>query len=172
MGVMLLSLVQAMKKIIAPLLAVAVLCSVMLHGQSNNSASKQPAEWSLSLKTDGAPWTKKFEVKLNQTGALVVAEENPEKMPGPTMSKVTVNLSAKDVQGTYDQALKAFRDFRFAEEAVERADGTNLTLRLSSNGRVLVMQFFHLGNPEDESPEVAKLLSLINKHLPKEHQIY
>lgn len=153
-------------------LALILFCSVLAHGQVNNPASKNPAEWSLSLKTGGAPWTKKFEVELNQAGKLLVTEQNPDKTPDKTISKINVNLSAKDTLEVYEHALKAFREFRFAAENAERADGTNLTLRLSSYGRVLVMQFFHIGQMEEENPNVAKVLSLINKHLSQEHQVY
>ena len=36
----------------------------------------------------------------------------------------------------------------------------------------LSMQVSHLDTVENEIPEVGKLLALLNKHLPKEHQIY
>ena len=93
-------------------------------------------------------------------------------MPGETRAKLTVSLPAKDAQEIYEHALKAFREFRFPEERIERNDGTNLTLRLMTYDRTLEMQFFHIGRPEEESPEVAKVLSLINKRLPQEHQVY
>ena len=160
-----------MKKTLAAL-ALIVICSVMSNGQAKNPAPKQPAEWSLSLKTGGAPWEKKFEVALNQAGSLLVTEEDPRKMPNDTTSKLTIKLPAKDAQEIYEHTLKAFREFRFAADKVERADGTNLTLQLSANGRVLIMQFFHIGQTEEESVEVASVLSLVNKHLPKEHQVY
>jgi len=169
--VILFPLMKLMKKT-ASALALIVVCSVMLHGQAKNSVAKQPAEWSLSLKTGGAPWEKKFEVELNQAGSLVVTEQDPQKMPDDTTWKLAITVPAKDAQEIYEQTLKAFREFRFAEEKVERADGTNLTLRLSANGRVLIMQFFHLGQTEEESVEVARVLSLVNKHLAKEHQVY
>ena len=163
--------VKLMKKTAAALVLV-VICSSILHGQRKGPGSKQPVEWSFSLNTGGAPWYKKIKVELNRIGNLVVTEDNPEKMPGETISKFTVKLPAKDAQEIYDHTLKAFRGFRFAEEKDERADGTNLSLRLTENGRLRVMQFSHVGQIEEESLEVARVLLLINKHLSKDHQVY
>lgn len=153
-----------------PMLALLALCSAFVLGQGQ--ASKQPAEWSLWLETGGAPFEKKFEVELNHSGKLLVKEQDPGGAPDNRISNITRNLSQQDAHEIYTQALRAFREFRFAEEDVKRHDGTNLTLRLKAFDRVLVMQFFHMGQTEEESLEVAKVLSLINKHLPQEHQVY
>jgi hypothetical protein len=169
--VMLFPLMKLMKKTVSALLLI-VICLLVLHGQGKSPASKQPVEWSFSLNTGGAPWYKKFNVELNQIGNLVVIEDDPDKMPNPTISKVTIKLSVNDAQEIYEQTLKAFREFRSKEKKEERADGTNLRLQLSANGRVQVMQFSHIGQIEEESTEVAKVLLLINKHLSKEHQVY
>jgi hypothetical protein len=169
--VMLFPLVKLMKKTTSAL-ALIVICSLVLHGQGKAPASKQPVEWSFSLNTGGAPWYKKFNVELSQIGNLVVIEDDPEQMPNPTISKVTIKPSVKDAQDIYEQTLKAFREFRSKEKKEERADGTNLLLQLSANGRVQVMQFSHISQIEEESMEAAKVLVLINKHLPKDHQVY
>ena len=161
---------EAMKKIAALMLIAA--CSVILHGQGKTSAPKPPAKWSLSIKTGGAPWEKKFAVELNQSGSLVINEEKPGTTRDDQRSKFTVNLTSTETQQIYEQVLKAFRDVRFAEKQGEVADGTNLTLQLSANGKLLVMQFFHVGQIQDESPEIAAVLSLINKRLPAEHRVY
>jgi len=147
-----------------------LLCAAVGFGQDKPSGT--PAEWSLHLKTGGAPWTKQFEVELEQTGKLILTEHNPERAPNSQASKLNVTLSAKDARQIYEQALKAFREFRFEEEEVRRHDGTNLTLRLKAYERVLVMQFFHLGQAAEECPEVAAVLSLINRHLPPGQQVY
>lgn len=164
-------MVKIMKKITAAL-ALIIFCSTLLHGQINSPLPKQPAEWSLSLKTGGAPWEKKFEVELNHAGQLTIVEQNPDKMPGDITSKFTVNLTAKAAQEIYEQTLKAFREFRFLEKPNETRDGTDLRLQLSAYGRALVMQFFNIGQTEGELPNVGKVLSLINKHLPREHHVY
>ena len=159
----------ATKKIAALMLLAA--CSVVLQGQTKSSIPKSPASWSLTLKTGGAPWYKKFVVELNQSGSLVVNEEDPAKMPADPKSKRTVNLTPAQTQQIYEQALKAFREFRFGGEEGRR-DGTNLTLQLSANGKFLEMQLFHISPIDDESVEINALLSLINKHLPTEHHVY
>jgi hypothetical protein len=168
-GVMLLPLSKNMKcrKL---MLAVLALCAAFTLGQGQ--APKQPAEWSLRLETGGAPFEKKFEVDLNQSGKLVMKEEDPGGAPGERAWGITRDVPPKDARKIYDQVLRAFREFRFADEDVKRHDGTNLTLRLRAYGRVLVMQFFHMGRAEEECPEVGKVLSLINKHLPQEHHVY
>lgn len=158
-------------KIIA-VLTLIFACSVILQAQRKTSVPEHPDKWSLSLKTGGAPWEKKFVVELNQSGNLIVVEEDAVKMPADTTSKLTATLTATEAHEVYEQVLKAFREFRFPKEEVKLADGTNLTLQLSANGRVLVMQFFHIAKTEDESVEVATVLRLINKHLPAEHQVY
>jgi hypothetical protein len=168
--VMLFPLIKTMTRVV-PAFGLTILCAGVLYGQVNRPDLK-PSGWSLYLKTEGAPFTKKFEVELNQTGTLLLSETDPQKLPKETTSKLTVNLAPKDAQEIYEQALKAFREFRFAEENIQSHDGTNLTLRLVCNGRALTMQFFHIGQPEDENVDVAKVLKLINKHLSEEHQIY
>jgi hypothetical protein len=161
----------AITKVVAAF-ALTILCAADFYGQVSRPYSKQNSEWLLYLKTEGAPWTKKFEVDLNQRGTLVLTETDPQRLPKETTSKLTVNLASKDAQEIYEQAWKTFREFRFAEEDGQRPDGTNLTLRLLRNGRMLEMKFFHFGQAEEESVELAKVLSLINKHLSQEHKIY
>lgn len=134
--------------------------------------SLQRTEWTLFLKTGGAPWEKKFELTLDNTGALTLTEDDSSKMPEPTTSKVVLKLPTNDTQAIYEQALKAIREFQFPKKTQELADGTNLTLQLTVHRRALTIQIWHLGLTEEELPEVAKLLVLLNKHLPKEHQVY
>jgi hypothetical protein len=169
-GVMLFLLTKLMKKTTAALTFI-VFCIVLAHGQVSVVPGKQPAEWSLSLKTGGAPWEKKFEVELNQSGNLTVTEQDPEKTPNDPVTKLKANLSTKDAQEIYEQTLRALLGFRFPDTDAKIQDGTTLTLKLSANGRGL-MAFYHVGMTEEEIPEVARVLTLINKHLPKEHQVY
>lgn len=152
------------------MLVLLAACSAIVLGQGQTP--KRPAEWSLRLETGGAPFEKKFEVELNQSGKLVMKEDDPGGMAGERAWGIAREIPPKDAAEIYDQVLMAFREFRFTEEDVKRHDGTNLTLRLRAHARVLVMQFFHLGRVEEESPEVGKALSLINKHLPPEHHVY
>jgi|SRR6185503_1071685 len=160
---------EAIRKIAA--LALIAACSVMLQAQSKTSVPKQPVNWSLSLTTGGAPWEKKFVVELNHSGSLVVNEEDPHRTPNDSRSKRTVNLTLTEAHQIYEQVLKAFREFRFDQGQVDVADGTNLTLQLSANRKVLTMQLFHIG-ADDEYVEIAAVFSLINKHLPSEHRVY
>jgi hypothetical protein len=141
------------------------------------------SDWFLFLKTDGAPWEKKFEVTLDQTGSLNVIVQDPEKKDAAAPAKVAVKLFAKDAREIYDQAMKAFHEFRFPEEV---ADGMTLTLRITtrhtsfnvsarapqsvSAPATLSMQIFHVG--QQDIPEVDKLFALLNQHLAKEYQIY
>ena len=152
-------------------LTLILLCSGLAHGQVNVVSNNQPAEWSLALKTGGAPWEKKFEVELNQSGNLAVTEHNPDKTPNDPVTRLKANLSTKDAREIYEQALKALLGFRFPARMPDIRDGTILTLQLSGNGRGL-MATYHIAIAEEEIPEVAKVLALINKHLPKEHQVY
>ena len=155
----------------AAALALLLLCSVAACGQALKSAAAPPSEWTLSLKSGGAPWVKRFEVGLNQSGKLAVTEHDPAKSPGDPVTKLSVNLPAGDVREIYEQAWRALREFSFPDNPDEVADGTSLTLLLSANGRSLEADY-HLGHIETEAPEVARLLALINKHLPEEHQVY
>jgi hypothetical protein len=168
-GVMLLPLVK-LKECHRCIVALFILCLASALGQAQ--ASKQASEWSLRLETGGARFEKKFEVELHQSGRLLVKEQGPGGAPDNAAMNITRDLSQKEAQEIYTQALRAFREFRFAEEDIKRHDGTNLTLRLKANERVLVMQFFHVGQVKEESPEAAKVLSLINKYLPQGHQAY
>ena len=100
-----------------------------------------------------------------------MTENEPLKMPKNTITNLTVDLSAKLSREIYEQALKAFEEPR-AERKVKLHDGTNLTFQLTENGNERVIRFFHIGLIQDESQAIAKVLSLINKLLPKEHQVY
>jgi hypothetical protein len=159
-----------MKKITTAL-AFILFCIVLAHGQVRVAPTAQPAEWLLSLKTGGAPWEKKFEVELNQAGSLTVTEQDPNKTPKGPVTKLKADLSTKDAQEIYEQALRALLQFRFPEEDAKIRDGTSLSLTLSANDRALTA-FYHVGTTQEEIPEVAKVLTLINQHLPKEHQVY
>jgi uncharacterized membrane protein len=136
-----------------------------------NVAGAQPPEWTLVVETRGAPWEAKFQVTLNHTGALSVIEDDPIKKPASTISKLAVNLSPGDIQAAYEQALKAFREFQLTKDTEVR-DGTDLTMSLTVKKRRLTMQVFNFGLAEEDLPEVAKLLTLLNKYLPEEHHIY
>jgi hypothetical protein len=135
-----------------------------------NAASAQRPEWSLLLKTGGAPWEMKFEVTLDYTGALSVIENDSGKIPAST-SKLSVNLSPTDTQAVYEQALKAFREFELTKDT-EVPDGSDLTMTLTVKKRRLTMQVFNFSQAEEDLPEVAKLLALLNKHIPKEHHVF
>lgn len=138
----------------------------------NAASAQKKSEWTLLVKTGGAPWEKKFEVTLSHTGALSVTEDDPHKMPATTITKLAVNLSPSDTQAVYEQALKALREFEFPKDTEYRPDGTNLTVSLTVQRRTLSMQVSNLGIIEEEIPEVGKLLTLLNKHMPKERPIY
>jgi hypothetical protein len=151
-----------------PILVLILLCLSL--GIGHAGTSKQPAEWTLYLKTGGIPFpnTKQFEVNLDYTGKLLITEQNADNQT----LKVERNIPSKDAQVIYEQALKTFRDFRFAEENEKRYDGTDVTLRLKVYYRVLEMQLFNVPRLEEENANVTRLISLINKHLPEEHQVY
>jgi protoporphyrinogen oxidase len=53
----------------------------------------------------------------------------------------------------------------------ELRDGTWMTVKLTKPSEVMMVSF-HIALIQEEAPNVAKLLSLINKYLPAEHQVY
>ena len=139
-------------------------------GSASNGASNQPAQWSLSVTCGGAPFEKKFKVELNQTGLLSVIEEDPARLPNDTITKLTAKLPAKDLQEIYQRTLLVFERLG-GQEKNEVVDGSWINVELVTGGRTLA-RGYHVGQTEEEAPEVAKLFALINKHLPKEHHIY
>jgi hypothetical protein len=145
----------------------AVLTCILLL---SNVARAQRPEWTLLLKTSGAPWETKFEVSLDHTGALSVIENDAGQIPAST-SKLALSLSPSDTQAVYEQVLKAFREFQLTKDTEVR-DGTDLTMSLTVKKRTLTMQVFNFGQAEEDLPEVAKVFALLNKHIPKEHHIY
>ena len=152
--------------------AIAVIAFVvlLLSTSSSSPAYGQPKEWALSVTSGGAPWEKRFVVEMNHTGLLSVAEEDRSKLPNDPRSKLTVQLSAKEVKEIYDQALRALFTTP-PRRPYEIADGTMIQVKLEAPGRAS-MRGFHVGVTEEEAPQVAKLFALINKHLPTEHHIY
>ena len=78
--VMLFPLIGHQKSIVVAL-GLMALCAAISYGQTITPSTTQPGGWSLYLKTEGAPWTKKFEIELAQTGILLVTETDPERSP-------------------------------------------------------------------------------------------
>jgi hypothetical protein len=147
-----------------------ILAIILLSGLIANAQSSQPSRWNLTVTSGGAPWEKRFTVEFDQTGLLSATEEEPLKRPNDSVTKLTANLSKKDVQAIYLQALRAI----FAPRPIrsyEIADGTVIHVKLTADGRAS-LRGYHVGLTEEEAPEAAKLFGLINKHLPKEHHIY
>lgn len=156
-----------MKRAITALLIFA--CVVLgLHAQTN-AQPRPPAEWSLWIKSGGAPWEKKFEVQLDQSGSLDVVEEDKTKIPNDPITKLTRKIPATELRQIYAQALVSVQNPPKSNE--ELRDGTWMTVKLTSRTKVSMVSF-HIGLLQEEAPNVAKLLSLINKHLPAEHQVY
>ena len=144
-----------------------VIFGAAAYGQSN-----QPGEWLLSLKSGGVPWEKKFKVELNQAGLLSVVEEDPNKIPNNPVTKLTIKLTSKDVQEIHQQALSVLLEpVSNLPKKDEIVDGTVINLELVTPGRSLA-RGYHLGLIQEEAPALAKLLELINKYVPKEHQIF
>ena len=98
-GVMLLSLLKLMRNY-KSILALILIISAIGFGYAG--ASKESAEWSLYLKTGGIPFpnTKQFEVKLDYSGKLLVAEQDENNKT----TRIERNIPAKDAQEIYEQA--------------------------------------------------------------------
>lgn len=141
---------------------------LVLHSQTN-AQPRPPAEWSLWIKSWGAPWEKKFEVQLDQSGSLQVVEEDSIKIPNDPITKLTRNIPAEDLRQIYAQALVSVQNPPKSHEGLQ--DGTWMNVKLTTGTQVTLISF-HIGLIPEEAPKVAKLLSLINKYLPAEHQVY
>ncbi len=148
-------------------LLVFVCCVLVSQGHTTNDEPQQPAEWILSIKSWGAPWEKKFDVQLDQSGSLSFVEEDSLQLPKDPVTKLTRKISEKDLGQIYQQALLSMQNLR----TKDLADGTWITLKLTDDRKVMTASY-HVGQLQEEAPEVAKLFALINKHLPKEHQVY
>ncbi|HSE32592.1 MAG TPA: hypothetical protein VLA93_13550 [Pyrinomonadaceae bacterium] len=140
----------------------------VLHAQTSEQPPP-PAEWSLSIKSGGAPWEKKFEVQLDQSGSLQVVEEDKSRLPNEPITKLARKIPVNDLKQIYAQAWVSVQNAPKSNE--ELRDGTWMTVKLTSGAKATVISF-HIGLIQEEAPYVAKLLSLINKHLPAEHQLY
>ena len=156
-----------MKRAITALLILAFVV-LGLHAKTNEQP-RPPAEWSLWIKSWGAPWEKKFEVQLDQAGSLEVVEEDKSKIPNDPITKLTRKIPANELRQIYAQALVSVQNPPKSNEQLR--DGTWMTVKLTSPAKVSMVSF-HIGLIQEEAPNVARLLSLINKHLPPEHQVY
>jgi hypothetical protein len=139
-----------------------------LHGQTNSQPTP-PDEWSLWFNSWGAQWEKKFEVLLDQSGSLDVVEEDSSKLPNNTITKLKRKIPPNDLKQIYAQALVAVQDLPKSGDEVR--DGSWMRLKLTSGAKVTTVSF-HTGVLQEQAPDYAKLLSLINKHLPEEHHVY
>ncbi|HEX8651565.1 MAG TPA: hypothetical protein VF708_12055 [Pyrinomonadaceae bacterium] len=164
-------MLKAMKMHIL-ILAIVTLCSVSVFGQTQSSNPKAPDEWEMYLNTGGAPWEKQFQVRLDQSGQLTVIEQDPRRSSGPATKTFPVKISEGEAQEIYGLTLEALRKFHFAERHYEAFDGTNLVIGLRIYDTTLEGSFFHLMYVEEAGSEIARIVSLINKHLPKEHLVY
>ena len=142
---------------------------VLVLDAQTNKQPRPPAEWSLWIKSWGAPWEKKFEVQLDQFGSLEVVEEDKSKIPNDPITKLNRKIPANELRQIYAQALVSVQNPPKSNE--ELRDGTWMTVKLTSPAKVMMVSF-HIGVIQEEAPNVAKLLSLINKNLPAEHQVY
>ena len=183
----------------ATVIALVLLLSVALYGQGRNRVPKLPAEWSLYLKDSGAPWENFSEVELDHTGTLVLIQHdaskenrirvlkpvkipdnstaetrsetlpNNETTPDDGVTKNTIKLSASEAREIYVQAWRACRAFRLVDKKGAIAEGLDLTLRLTTGDSVLMIEVRHIAEIEKESPELNRLLGLIDKQLSKKH---
>jgi hypothetical protein len=159
-----------MTKQMAIVLMSVIVCAVPLTGSRQ---SNQSSEWFLKLKSGGAPGEKKFTVDLNQAGLLSVVEEDPIKLPKDPVTELTVNLTSKDLEEIYKQAVLVLSEPvpNPRKKDDETIDGTWINLELATHGRS-VARGYHVALIQEEVPVLAKLLELINKHVPKDHQVY
>lgn len=157
-----------MTKKMATLLMLVIVCAAPLSAYRQ---STQLVEWLLTLNSGGTPWDKKFKVQLNQEGMLSVVEEDPNKIPNDPVTKLSAKLPNKDLQEIYDYALAVLTEPVRNLPNDKIYDGTVIKLELVTLRRSLARSY-HLGVVEEEAPALAKLLELINKHVPKDHQIF
>jgi len=141
---------------------------LVLHAQTSEHPTP-PSEWSLWIKSWGAPWEKKFEVQLDQSGSLHVVEEDKTRIPNDPVTKLTRKIPAGELRQIYEQALNSAQNPPKSHDEIR--DGTWMSVKLTSGAKVTEVSF-HIGVVQEQAPNIAKLLSLINKHLPAEHQVY
>jgi hypothetical protein len=156
-----------MKRAVTVLLILAF-CVLVMHGQTN-AQTRPPAEWSLWIKSWGAPWEKKFEVQLDQSGSLQVVEEDKSKIPNDPITKLARKIPANELPQIYEQALISVQNPPKSHDEIR--DGTWMTVKVTSGPKVTSVSF-HIGVVQEQAPNIAKLVSLINKYLPEEHQVY
>jgi hypothetical protein len=149
--------------------ALLIFALVVLGLHAQTKEPRPPAEWSLWIKSWGAPWEKKFEVQLDQSGSLEVVEEDKTRIPSDPITKLTRKIPANELRQIYAQALVSVQNAPKSNDKLR--DGTWMTVKLTKPSEVMMVSF-HIGLIQEEAPNVAKLLSLINKHLPAEHQVY
>jgi hypothetical protein len=132
---------------------------------------QQPSGWMLMLKSGGMPGTTQIHVRLHPSGHLVITENDGRATSGDSVVEFSAKVPPADVQEIYERTWKILKEFRFPEEPDQLNDGTFISLGLHANGRGLSANF-HVAQAGCEIPDVARVMALINKHLPKERQVY
>ena len=82
-------------------------------------------------------------------------------------------MTSKDLEEIHKQAVLVLSEPvpNPRKKDDETIDGTWINLELATHGRS-VARGYHVALIQEEVPVLAKLLELINKHVPKEHQVY
>src|SRR4029453_5867139 len=112
----------------ATVLLILAFCVLVMHGQTN-AQTTPPAEWSLWIKSWGAPWEKKFEVQLDQSGSLQVVEEDKSKIPNNPVTKLPRKTPAKELRQIYAQAWVSVQNPPKSHDEI--ADGTWMSVKLT-----------------------------------------
>ena len=120
---------------------------------------------SMTLNTGGAPFEAQFTVKLSASGLLNVRRYGP-----PNVTPRTIELRLSAIQ-TADLLSIASNSSDFSKGCGQVADGTSASMTVKYSG--VERTFSCSGAPKwPVGSNTSTLLSTINKHLPKELQVF
>ena len=120
---------------------------------------------SLLLKTGGSIFSAAFKVQLSATGQLHL-----DKTATPNSRAVSFNRNLTAAQAQ-EILLLASKSNDFAQGCGQVADGTSAGMRVTYHG--LEQTFSCQGSPDwPRGAATTKLLSAINRYLPRELQVF
>lgn len=149
------------------LLAVLLFFGSFVKGaQPSEDSAKR---WWIAVEL-GSPVSTCFEVSIFSSGAFEVKRKRSQDNDFKTIQKGT--LSREDVTKLIEAAKKQISEFKYPEKESKRFDGTNVTLKLSSEYTDASVGYRSISSYKEGGEGIRLIVDTINAKLPTSSQIW
>jgi len=146
------------------------------HGKMNDS-NKSQNFWTIYIRTYGAPWEPYFCVTIANTDSISVEKyiSKNDSINGKSKcfleKKIKFNITNEERLEIYNLTKRTLKEFDFPKHE-HSFDGASISIELNENETSLKCEYDYIGEIENASPDVEKIVNLINKNLDKKDMIY